>query len=473
MRRVIVVAAALAILTAFTVARPQHGFGPSLRDFEAYYSAGATWAHGDDAYSVAIWQTEEALPGVNAERFEVLPFVGPPATLPLWAAFSFMPYTIAANLWRVLLFVSLAGLLWILARLAGLERTPLVLFGLAVAALGFGPITADLALGQLALPVTLAVLCTFAANGALARGCAAVLAFAQPNLALALTGGLRAKKTALPIAIGAAAFVTVCFVVVRGTGIVNYIRVLYEHGDAERFSAVQLTPAAIAYGFGASENAALYVGVFIALVAVIVWLSCARTVRDPLMLFCATSALVPFVVTFFHEHDLVIVFAPALILAARTSGKTSRVALGGALLCAPNWLGLAQNPDSMLQTLLLVVAFAAVLVALRQDFSFRTLQIPAAVLILIGIAGLAARAHVLPVWPDAMAALPGGMEHAKIAAVWHAEQTATGLFARDSLWAMLRCASLAGCGLLAYAAVLDSVSSRSPVDSRTYSAARG
>jgi hypothetical protein len=53
-----------------------------------------------------------------------------------------------------------------------------------------------------------------------------------------------------------------------------------------------------------------------------------------------------------------------------------------------------------------------------------------------------------------MAALPAGIQHADIAAIWRAEQTATGLFARDTIWAMLRCASLAGCGLLVYATVL-------------------
>lgn len=472
MRRIIVVAAALAIAAAFTIARPQHAFGPSLRDFEAYYAAGATWAHGANPYGIAIWETEKTLPGVNARRFEPLPFVGPPATLPLWAAFSLMPYTIAANLWRFVLFAWLFALLWILAPLANLKRTRTVLLALAIAALGFGPITAGLALGQLALPVAVAVLCTFAANGALLRGCAAALAFMQPNLAIAFAGGLRTRKTALPIAAGAIAFAIACFAVVRGPGMLSYVRVLHDHGEAERFSAVQLTPGAVAYGFGASESAALAAGIFIALMAIIAWAWCARAVRDPLMLFCATSALVPFVVPFFHEHDLAIVFAPAAVLVLRTSGNASRAALAGALLGATNWLGLAQSPDGTLQTLLLVASFAAALVALKQDISFRTLAIPAGILFLIAVAGFAARAHVLPVWPDAMAALPDGVQHSSIAAIWHAEQIATGLFARSTIWALLRCASLAGCALLVYAAMLDSVSSRSPVDSKTCSADR-
>ena len=456
MKRGIVVAAALAIVVAFTIARPQHAFGPSLRDFQAYYAAGVTWAHGADPYGIAIWQTEKTLPGIDAQRFEVLPFVGPPATLPLWAALSYVPYSLAANLWRAILFASLVALLWTLAPLANLKRTPVTLFTLAVAAFGFGPITAALALGQLALPVTLAILATLFARGAFAKGLAAAITCAQPNLALALATELRNRKTALAVICGAAVFAIACFGIVRGPGMVNYIRALQEHGYAERFSAIQVTPTAVVYAFGASEYAAALAGILIAAAGVIVWLLSARAVRDPLMLFCATCALAPFVAPFFHEHDLAIVFAPAVLLVLRTSGKALRVGLAGALLCATNWLGLAQSPDGTVQTLLLVAAFAAALVVLKQDFSFRTLGVPGAILILIATAGFAARAHVLPVWPDAMAALPAGIQHADIAAIWRAEQAATGLFARDTMWALLRCASLAGCGLLVYAAVLGS-----------------
>jgi len=462
--------AALAVAIALTVARPHRAPGPSLRDFEAYYAAGATWMHGADPYSSAIWQSEKTLPSVVAQRYEVLPFIGPPATLPLWAAFSFLPYPPAANLWRTLLFLSLFGLLWTLAPLANLRRTPATLFALAIAAFGFGPITADLALGQLALLVALAILVAFAARGTFVEGLAAAITCAQPNLALALAGELRNRKTALAVISGAAAVAGISVAIVGGPGAVSYIRALQEHGYAERFSAIQLTPAAIAYGFGAGEQTAAVAGVLVAISGVAVWALCMRGVRDPLMLFCATCALAPFVAPFFHEHDLAIVFAPAVLLVLRTSGNAARVALAGALFCAANWLGLAQNPEGTLQTFLLVAACAAALVTLRQDFSFRTLEIPAAILILITAAGFVARAHLLPIWPNAMASLSAGVQHANIAAIWRAEQNAAGLFARDTMWALLRCASLAGCGLLVYAAA---ISSRSPADSKTSSRAPG
>ena len=465
-RSALLAAAAVAVVAALTIARPHHPAGPSLRDFEAYYAAGATWMHGGDPYSIAIWDVERNLPGVLAQRYEVLPFVGPPATLPVWAAFAHFPYAQAAITWRAMLFVSLLALVWIAVPLANLRRSPATLLALALAALGFGPVTSALALGQTALPVALAILAAYAVSSLPLKGFAAAIACAQPNLALALAGGFRGGRNTLAIVLGAAAFALVSLALAHG-GVVSYIRTLQEHGHAERFSAIQLTPTAIAYGLGASEYAAALTGVLVALVALIVWVLCARVIRDPLMLFCATCALVPFAVPFFHEHDLAIVFVPAAILVVRVSPVALPVALGGALFCATNWLGLAQRPEAAVQTALLVGAFALALLAVRTDVTTRALWVAPMTLVMILLGGSAARAHLMPVWPEAM---PLGIAHlTNIAAVWHAEQLATGLFAQDTMWALLRCASLAGCGLLVYAAL---ISLRSPADSRTSSAVR-
>ena len=56
-----------------------------MRDFESYWAAGSAWSAGDDPYSRQIWRAERLVPGVNANREELLPFVGPPFGLPLWA----------------------------------------------------------------------------------------------------------------------------------------------------------------------------------------------------------------------------------------------------------------------------------------------------------------------------------------------------------------------------------------------------
>jgi len=469
-RGALLAAAAVAIIAAFTIARPHHGAGPSLRDFEAYYAAGATWMHGGDPYSIAIWENERNLPGVLAQRYEVLPFVGPPATLPLFAAFARLPYGAAANVWRAQLFASLLAMLWFAAAPANLRRSPLTLFALAIAALGFGPVTSALALGQIVLPVALAILAAFTASGFTSKAFYAAIACAQPNLALALAAGLRERRNAIAIILGAITFAIVSLAVVRVPGIVNYIRDLQEHGYAERFSAIQLTPTATVYGLGANEYTAALAGILVALTGVIAWFWCARFLPDRLMLFCATCALVPFVAPFFHEHDLAIVLIPAVILVLRASPAALPVAMTGALFCATNWLGLAQSPDAAVQTVLLVAAFALALLAMRAELTTRTLEAGAVVLMLIITGGLAAHAHPMPEWPDAMAPLGSSAHLTNIAAVWHAEQMATGLFARDTMWALLRSASLAGCGLLVYAAI---VNSRSPADSKTSSPVRG
>lgn len=455
-RGALLAAAALAVAAAFTIARPHHAAGPSLRDFEAYYAAGATWLHGGDPYSIEIWQNERNLPGVLAQRDEVLPFVGPPATLPLFAMFARFPYGAAAGVWRAVLFASLLAVIWLAAPLANLRRSPLMLFALAIAALGFGPVTSALALGQAALPVALAILAAFTARGLTGKAFSAAIACAQPNLALALAAGLRNRRNAIAMVLGAIAFAIVCLRVVGAPGIVNYIRALQEHGYAERFSAIQLTPTAIVYGLGANEYTAALAGILVGLTGVISWFWCARELRDRLMLFCATCALVPFVAPFFHEHDLAIVFVPAVILVLRASPAELPVAMTAALLCATNWLGLAQRSDAVVQTALLVAAFALALLAMRTELTRRTLEAVVVTLALIVTGGFVAHAHPMPVWPDAMAPLGSSALLTNVAAVWHAEQMATGLLARDAMWALLRCASLTGCGLLAYAAMLGS-----------------
>jgi len=54
---------------------------------------------------------------------------------------------------------------------------------------------------------------------------------------------------------------------------------------------------------------------------------------------------VPFAAPFFHEHDLVVVFVPAIVLVLRASPAALPIAMTGALFAATDWLGLAQRPD--------------------------------------------------------------------------------------------------------------------------------
>jgi hypothetical protein len=456
MRVWLLAAGALAAIVALGFARPHPTPGPPMRDFEAYYAAGTLWSHGGDPYSQAIWPAEQPLSGVDAQRYEALPFVGPPAVLPLFALVARLPFDAANALWRALLIAALAAIALLALRMAHHRITPFTFLAIAIAALGFGPLTSALALGQIALP---AFAC---AVMALSWQPAAFFAWAQPNVALALVPQLVTRR-ALGFLAAAALFGAACLLSVGTSGLERYAGVLHEHAWAEQFSAIQLTPASIAYGFGASPQIAAVIGTAAAIAAIGCWTLLIRADSDPAARFAASCALLPLAMPFFHEHDLLVVFVPAVLYATRGDGRTWPLAAGGAMLAATDWLGLAQRPDGTLQTLLLAGAFGAGLAALAPRPHPRMLVVPGAVLALIGIASLAAHAHPAPVWPDAMGALPRDIASMDISHAWNAEQRATGLFGRDAIWSALRLLSLAGCALTATAIA---VSSRYPAGSK-------
>jgi hypothetical protein len=440
LRALLVTFAVAAVLVALLFERPHATPGPPMRDFEAYYAAGALWQHGQWPYGTAIWNVEKTIPGVSPERYEVLPYAGPPALLPVLSAVARMPLPTANDVWRTFLVVGLALLALATLRLSGNRITVLSVLTIAVAALGFGPLTSALALGQIVLPAFVFALPLY-------RGYGALFAWAQPNVAMALISKPRTFITSGVV------FVIACLAVVGFDGALSYARVLHDHGSAERFSAIQITPAAIAYGFGAPEHLALAIGITVTIASVAAWILIMLRVRDTIARFCATCALLPLAMPFFHEHDLLVAFVPAVVYTLRARGGVLPLALLGALLCATDWLGLAQRPDGLAQTLLLIAAFGAALVALRKDLNPRMLLVPLGVLLTIGLAGWFSQAHPAPVWPDAMGALPDNVRALSVSAAWHAEQAATGLFQRNAFWALLRCGSLAGCVLLVCAVV--------------------
>lgn len=451
MRGWLLAAALLAAAAAIGFARPHPTPGPPMRDFEAYYAAGAVWDAGGDAYSQAIWRAERQLPGVRASRYEALPFVGPPALLPIFGAIAKLPFAAANVLWRALLLATIACLALLTLRLARIRVSPVSFIAIALAAIGFGPLTSALALGQLALPAML-----FAALATISPA-AGVLAWIQPNVGFAVTAQKRAW-------VGAAAFAAICAAVAGAPGVLHYINVVHRHSLGERFSAIQITPASIAYGFGVAPAQANAAGAIVALAAICCWFLLMRAKSGAAARFCGTCALLPLGMPFFHEHDLIVLFVPAVVYAARCADRLWPLAASGALLAGTDWLGLAQRPDALLQTVLLVAALSCALIALRIRPHARMLIVPGLGLVLIAVAGVLARAHPAPVWPDAMHALPQNLASLDLASAWSAQQQAAGLFAIQPVWALLRALSLAGCALTAAAVAL---SSKSPADSRS------
>src|SRR5579872_894883 len=105
-----------------------------MRDFEAYYAAGTVWDEGGDPYSRAIWNVEKTLPGVGKSRFEALPFVAPPAVLPLLGALAKVPFELAIVLWRTVLALAICGLALTALALARVRLTPVSFAAVALAA---------------------------------------------------------------------------------------------------------------------------------------------------------------------------------------------------------------------------------------------------------------------------------------------------------------------------------------------------
>ncbi len=451
-QRRLLAAACLAIAVALMAARPAATPGPVLRDFEAYWSAGATWSARADPYERAIWNAEREVPGVDARRDELLPFIGPPATLLLWSLLARLPYDVAAVVWWSVLALSLLALVPLLIRAGGASITPFSFLAILALAVSFGPVTSDLALGQIALPALLgAVALAILADRSLVIATAgACIAFTQPNLALALASQLGRNRATLAIVAGAAATYVLGTLAAGPRWPLAYARAAFAHGGAERFVAIQLTPASIAYGFGAPARGVEFVAALAALAAIAAALAIAVLVRDRFARLAAFAALLPFASGFFHEHDLTVAYPAAAWCALRARGTTRAVALSGTLLVAIDWLGLAQRPTGIVQSLLLAIAALCAFAALGEQsdsrISVRAAMAPA---VLFALAAWLAVRDPVPVWPDSLG--PFRAPHATVAAVWMAEQRAAGLLRADPLWALLRSFSLLGCALLAYA----------------------
>ncbi|MDQ2680066.1 MAG: DUF2029 domain-containing protein [Candidatus Eremiobacteraeota bacterium] len=444
-----------------------------MRDFESYYAAGATWDEGTDPYSTAIWRVERTIPGVNLSRLEILPFVGPPLGLPLWGALARLPYPQAAATWATVLATLLALSLALIWRFSRGRFNLLATLGLIVLALSFGPITSDLALGQVALAAFACVLLSVALTLAertrlqdrLGAIVAAVLAALQPNIALILIARVGRRPMVAIYAIALAIFVTLCTLFGGWNALPAYLHLLMEHGAAERFSLIQITPASIAYGFGLSPRIAFSIGVIAALIGIAVWMCARLSLRrragsyenarrnGTIPMLGLSCALLPFAVGFFHEHDLLILMLPALYCCTHLRDRVWQLAAFATLLVAIDWLGLAQRPDGALQSGLLALSALCAYGSLARA-RVRALALPAVAILLMIVCGAIAQTHPAPIWPDTLHLPTSLLTTAPLSQIWQQEQRSSGLLAPNAFWASLRLLSLLGCALLAYCTVL-------------------
>lgn len=423
-----------------------------MRDFESYYAAGQTWSAHGDPYSAAIWKFEQTIPGVQAARGELLPFVGPPAFLPVWAFFSLLPFSVAAVLWGAILLGSAVAVLVATLRSTNALSIGALLAGASIF-VGFGPFTSDLALGQAALlsfAACVGATLWFDRSG-LAGGVWSFFSAVQPNIAVALLSQIGKRRTWMPL-LGAVVFFLALSLSARGLhGLLSYFSDLIVHGQAERFGLIQITPAAIGYGFGLPAIAAQFIGSLATVTAAILALAVLRLPYvKQLWKLAILCTLLPFAIPFFHEHDFVVVLLAALLCALLAENRTWTLAVTGTLLCAVDWLGLAQRPDGLLQSFLLAIALLLGLFAIAEQPA-RRLLLPSGVLLVLLGAGILAQHHQAPVWPDAMHGVTA--MSAPVAQIWHGELERTGQFARDPFWAAMRLLTLFGTALLAWASI--------------------
>jgi len=440
------------------IVRPPATPGPFARDFEAYYAAGATWNAGGDPYSRDVWRVERTIPGVDATRDELLPFIGPAASLPLWSLLARLPFDAARTVWLALLALAFAALILAATRLAT-GRVTLMQAGFALLFGALcGPAIGAFTLGQVALAGAAAIALALLA---LERSSpwaipAIVLAAIQPNLTLPLILRAGGRRRIALLAAAGVLFLALTFAAGGGPhGFVLYLQHLSAHGASERFNLIQYSISAIAVAFGATPRAASVAAIIAPLLATLGVLGGAIVLRMPSrVLVLAAIAVLPFGIPFFHEHDFVIELIPAIVFAAARDVRV-RMLAGVATACVcVDWLGVAQRPDAALQTATLAVAVTCAYAALADDARRPPLwQIPLAgallALVLIPLA-----LHVpAPVWPDALGAFHAapGLD---ASALWAAEQQRAGLTQTAPAWGVLRAVPLFGCALLAIAAAL-------------------
>ena len=366
-RRLALAVAFASVAGAIVAARPHATPGPYLRDFEAYWSAGSAWNAHADPYGRAIWLAERTVAGVDPTREELLPFVGPPATLPLWSLFARLPYPAAALLWTatlafallVLVFAACAEVVDARRSLPFLRRSRWQSHGARHQRSRTWPARAAGICGS-----DLVVLAGDATPAYAAL--AASVAFAQPNASLGLVSQLGRNRTTLALAAGAIITYALGSLAAGPGWPLAYARTLAAHsvrGGPRRDSdhagrdRVRLWSDARRGTCARRYRALLAIAGAIAVVT---------RVRERFARFAALSALIPFVASFVHEHDLLVAYAAAVWGAQRTNGSARIAALAGTLLVATDWLGLAQRPSGVVQSALLALAAFAAFVALGE-----------------------------------------------------------------------------------------------------------
>ncbi len=400
------------------------------------------------------------LPAFQASRFELLPFVGPPSSLLLWAAFGAMTYADAAVVWSGVMVTSAALLMIIPARLALRRIGRADAVSLLLLALSYGPLVTGISVGQAALPavaaVGVAILCA-ARRQWLPMAAATIAAgILKPNDALVIAATARELAASLALASSAIISGLASLSVAHGIhGVTAYLEVLLNQWTSERLYAYQFTPASIAYGFGMASHAAATLGTIVSVAAMGVIVAAIRFTRASLVDGAAIAcALFPFVLPFEHEPDMVIALLPALLVVFRASGWTWGIGAVGAVLLCANPFALTQGWPGLVFVITMAGVASLQLAALAPIACKRARFVPLFVvpMLMLGI-GLFAPSNHLPLWPATLPAHVTVAPGASAAAVWRDELIASQLEKRLPWVSLLRTLTLCGCACVGAAMI--------------------
>ena len=447
-RATLAAAAFVLIATALLFMRPPGEPGVFMRDFEAYWSAGAAANAGSDPYSTSLMQFERRVPGVSASRNELLPFVGAPPALPLWRAFAHLSYETAARVWAAVLAVALAVIVFAAVRVRG-DATLIDAALAALCALAFVPVTSDFDLGQPAIVAyAAAALCVLAAaRRPVLAAVAAVAGALQPNVALGALAAAGERSGRIALGAAVAVLYAIGCATMGFAWPLQYFALLQAHAAAERFDAIQYTPGAIAFGFGAPPTAATAIAALIPLAVIATAIVLAFRTSSTNARFAIACAALPLISTFTHEHDLVLLFIPALFALRGAGASAQAAALLAFSFASMNWLDFSQQPAAVAQDLTLAAGAICAALAWCERRTPALYAAGAAAFALACAGGWIGHSHPAPIWPNDMRAL-SLPPNATAAQTWHAEQIATGLERIEPAWALLRCMPLAGSVML-------------------------
>ncbi|MEO9170740.1 MAG: glycosyltransferase 87 family protein [Candidatus Baltobacteraceae bacterium] len=450
MSRVALAAIAAALVAiALLAVRPPSEPGPFMRDFEAYYSAGRAVNARANPYDASLLRYERAVPGVEGTRNELLPFVGAPPSLALWSAIARTDYTTASRTWLFVLCAALFALVLATLECCDARVRSLDFFIVSICALSFVPITSDFVLGSPALVAYSAGAAALVASSrsTLLTAFSALVGSLQPNVALACAVIARGRRGLIALAFAASVLYGLGAAMAGFAWPASYAALLRAHGSAEQIIAIQYTPAAISFGLGLSRATATFVGLAVAFAALAFALFHIFRSKELVRSFAIACTALPFVSGFVHEHDLVLLFIPALWAIRNVTSRMQPLVVLAFGLASVHWMDFAQQPHAATQDIVLGLGALTAILAFGKDRApMHYIAATAAFALILGGAWIGIH-HPAPIWPNDMQPFKTP-PLATAAYVWHIEQIQTGLEQPNPYWAALRIPALSAAAIL-------------------------